>query len=225
MSTIGYNTKDQDYFANLRMDVISLLPADPGQKILEVGAAAGNTLVYIKEKKMASEVMGVELMAIANSNQRHPSIDKFQIANIEQENIEAPESYFDVIICADVLEHLVDPWAAVEKISKHLKKDGILLVSMPNIREWKTLSKIVFKGDFGYQPQGGIMDRTHLRFFCKKNIHQLLSTDTLSPIYCSPNFKLKVVKEGKRTRLINKLTLGLFENLLTVQYLFIAKKR
>jgi 2-polyprenyl-3-methyl-5-hydroxy-6-metoxy-1,4-benzoquinol methylase len=225
MSVNHYVAKEENYFSNIRKDIISLIPNNPDQKILEIGAGAGNTLLYIKEKQLAREVMGIELMEIANSNQKHSLIDKFQIANIEQDNIQAKEEYFDIIICADVLEHLVDPWSMVDKLSRYLKKDGLLIVSIPNIREWKTLGKIIFKGDFCYQPAGGIMDKTHLRFFCKRNIYQLLNTHVLSTFYCKPNFMLKVLPEGKKRRVINLLTFRLFENFLTVQYIFIARKK
>jgi len=225
MSLKHYVIKESNYFSNIRMDIISLIPLDPEQKILEIGAGAGNTLLYIKENGMAKAVMGIELMEIPDSNQRHPLIDKFQIANIEHESVQAPEEYFDIIICADVLEHLVDPWSAVDKLSRFLKKDGLLIVSMPNIREWKTLGKVVFQGNFNYQTTGGIMDKTHLRFFCKKNIYQLLNTPNLSTFYCRPNFMLKVVPEGKKRRIINLLTFRLFEDFLAVQYLFIARKK
>jgi 2-polyprenyl-3-methyl-5-hydroxy-6-metoxy-1,4-benzoquinol methylase len=224
MNTKHYSVKTENYFSNVRRDIISLIPDKPDQKILEVGAGAGHTLLYIKENQIASEVMGVELMKMPGSHQEHPSIDKFQIANIEQEDIQAEEGYFDVILCPDVLEHLVDPWLAIEKIARHLKKDGLLIVSIPNLREWRTIVNIVFKGEFTYQPEGGIMDRTHLRFFCKKNVYQLLSTTSLSPIWCKPNFMLKEVPEGKKRRIFNRLTFRLFENFLTVQYLFIARK-
>ena len=224
MNTKHYSVKTHDYFSNVRRDIISLIPDKPDQKILEVGAGAGHTLLYIKENQIAAEVMGVELMKMPGSSQEHPSIDKFQIANIEQEDIQAEEGYFDVILCPDVLEHLVDPWLAVEKIARHLKKDGLLIVSIPNLREWRTVINIVFKGEFTYQPEGGIMDRTHLRFFCKKNVTQLLSTASLSPIWSKPNFMLKEVPEGKKRRILNRLTFRLFENFLTVQYLFIARK-
>ena len=220
-----YIAKSQDYFSNIRFDIISLIPANPHQKILEIGAGTGNTLVHIKENNMAEEVMGVELMKIPGSNQENALIDKFQIANIENEDILATEGYFDVILCADVLEHLIDPWSAVDRISKYLKKDGLLVISIPNLREWKTLFKVVFKGEFNYQTGGGIMDQTHLRFFCKKNISSMLTTDHLEPVYSKPNFMLKVVPEGRKRRIINLLSLRLFENFLTVQYLFIAKKK
>ncbi len=220
-----YITKAPEYFSNIRFDIISLIPRDPAQKILEVGAGSGNTLVYIKENNIAKEVMGIELMKIPGSNQENSLIDKFQIANIETEEIPAEEEYFDVILCADVLEHLVDPWSAVEKISKYLRKDGLLIMSIPNLREWKTLFRVVFKGEFNYQTDGGIMDRTHLRFFCKKNMSSLLTTSHLEPVYSKPNFMLKSVPKGRKRRMLNLISFRLFEDFLTVQYLFIAKKK
>jgi 2-polyprenyl-3-methyl-5-hydroxy-6-metoxy-1,4-benzoquinol methylase len=224
MNTAHYETKDQEYFSNVRLDIISLIPSNPQQRLLEIGAGGGNTLLYIKEHHLAAEVMGIELMEIPGSNQQHQLIDKFQVANIEHQEIDASEEYFDVIVCADVLEHLVDPWGTVRKLERYLKKGGVLIASLPNVREWKTLSRIVFKGNFAYDPAGGIMDKTHLRFFCKKNILQLFKTSSLTPVYSRPNFMLKEVPQGKKRRILNRFTFGLFENFLAVQYLVIAKK-
>ncbi len=224
MNKSDYSIKSQQYFSNVRMDIISLIPSNPQQKLLEIGAGGGNTLVYIKQHGLAAEVMGMELMEITDSNQRHELIDKFQLGNIEQVEINAKEEHFDIIICADVLEHLIDPWNTVRKIERYLKKGGLLIASVPNIREWKTLSRIIFKGNFTYDPAGGIMDKTHLRFFCKKDILDLLKTTSLTPIYSKPNFMLKEVPQGKKRRIFNKVTFGLFENFLAVQYLVIAKK-
>ena len=224
MDTALYRQKEEKYFSYIRKDIVSLVPENPEQKVLELGASGGNTILYLKENRLAKEVMGVELMRIENSNQEHPLIDKFQIADIEKEEINAPAEYFDVIICADVLEHLVDPWKTIDKICYHLKKGGLIIASLPNIRDWKTLFKIFFKGDFHYDVKGGILDKTHLRFFCKKNIKQLFTTSILTPILCKPNFLLKVVPEGRKRRIINRLTFGLFKDFLTVQYLCVAKK-
>jgi len=225
MDNNHYLIKDKEYFSNIRKDVISLLPSEPTQKVLEIGAGGGDTLLYIKENKLAGEVMGVEQVQLPDSNQQHPLINRFQVADIEREEINAPEEYFDIIICADVLEHLADPWRAVTRISRHLKKGGRLIASIPNIRECKTMFRIIFLGDFRYDPRGGIIDNTHLRFFCKKNIKQLLSTDSLFPIYCKPNILLKEVPEGRKRRLINRCTFGLFLDFLAIQYLCIAEKK
>jgi hypothetical protein len=52
------------------------------------------------------------------------------------------------------------------------------MASIPNIREYKTVLKILLFGTFTYQDEG-VMDRTHLRFFCKKDIISLMSADGL----------------------------------------------
>ena len=88
MNTAYYSEKDKNYFSFLRLDVIGLLPVDPKQKILEVGAGGCNMLLHIKENGIAGEVMGVELMRIPGSNQDNKMIDKFQVADIEKENID-----------------------------------------------------------------------------------------------------------------------------------------
>lgn len=225
MDKTHYTSKEKEYFSHVRADVISLLPVQPGQRILELGAAAGDTLLYIKENKLAGEVMGVEMMRLPGSNQQHALIDKFQIANIEQEDIDAPEEYFDIIICADVLEHTTDPWKCLSRVCRHLKKGGRLIASIPNIREFKTLFQIVVRGDFKYDVKGGILDNTHLRFFCKKNILELMNMGPLSPVYCKPNFLLKEVPQGRKRRVINRLTFGLFVDFLAIQYLCVAEKK
>lgn len=215
-----YEIKDKGYFTGTRLDIIALLPNNPSQKILEVGAGGGDTLAYIKQNKLAAEVTGFELFQIPNSNQDNKLIDKFVFGNIEQADIPAPEAYFDVIILADVLEHLIDPWAAYAKVSKHLKKDGIILVSLPNVREINTLLKIGLLGDFRYN-DGGVLDKTHLRFFCKKNMLHLLNTDKTTVTYSCPSFKYN--KEQSTRKVYNILSLGLFESFLTFQYLFVVK--
>jgi 2-polyprenyl-3-methyl-5-hydroxy-6-metoxy-1,4-benzoquinol methylase len=105
-----------------------------------------------------------------SSNQTNFAIDKFIVANLEMEDLNLPKEYFDVIIAGDVLEHLVDPWKFVENLTKFLKKDGIFIICVPNIREISTISKIFFGGSFKYDPERGIMDKTHLLFLCKKKI-------------------------------------------------------
>ena len=217
-----YDIKDKNYFTGTRIDLIQLLPKNPKQKVLEIGAGGGDTIAYIKSNNLAEEVVGVELFEIPNSNQKNPVIDKFIFGNIEQIELPFEENYFDVIICGDVLEHLIDPWSVVDKLSNYLKKGGVVLASLPNIREMNTLIKIAFLGDFRYKEEGGVLDKTHLRFFCKKNIIDLLSTSKLKPIYNCPSFKYNPSQKSRK--IMNILTLGLFQNFLTFQHLIISEK-
>lgn len=217
-----YDTKDATYFRQVRVDLISLLPDNRSQKILEIGSGGGNTLVEIKSRSLASEVVGSDIFSLDNSNQRNPLIDKFIIADLEKDDLELPLEYFDVILAGDVLEHLVDPWKVIENLTKFLKKGGIFIVSVPNLREIVTISKVLFLGDFNYNPEGGIMDKTHLRFFCKKNVRDLFNqTDYEVKLLKA---RLDIAEEKSIRKVFNRLTLHIFEDFLTAQYIIIAKK-
>lgn len=216
-----YTEKSLDYFSMVRKDLISLIPAKQSNRILEIGAGGGYTLAAIKEMGLAAEVTGIELCPMPDSMQDHPSIDRMIIGNIENLELDFPANYFDIIICGDVLEHLVDPWAVINKVNKHLKIGGIWIVSMPNIRELSTLAKILFKGDFHYE-ESGILDKTHLRFFCKKNIIDLLQSESLQvqKVACDLDF---TSRKGKK-HIINALTFKQFEEYLVTQYMVVSKK-
>ncbi len=97
-------------------------------------------------------------------------------------------------------------------------------MSVPNIRFYKVLYKIIFKGDFQYDPLGGVLDKTHLRFFCKKNLVDLVSL---------PNFKFELVTSIQRfpghpmswkVNLFNKLTLMIFDDFFASQFIAVSKK-
>lgn len=218
-----YTEKATKYYTNIRFDLIKLLPVNPEARVLELGAGGGDTLLEIKRQNLAKEVVGIELMDIPNSNQSNPSIDKFLISNIETDPIPFANSYFDAILIGDVLEHLVNPWQSIEKLSKYLKRNGIFIVSIPNIRFISSFTKIFIKGDFGYEAQG-LFDKTHLRFFCKKNIKQMFSTDSLKVDSITPIDKLWDDGKVYKKNIFNKITFGKFEEFLTVQYIVVARK-
>lgn len=219
-----YEQKRDAYFLNVRRDLVSFIPKNPANKILEVGAGGGDTLVYIKQTGLAAEVTGIELFEMPDTQQTNPSIDRFIVGNIETLPIDAPLNYFDVILCGDVLEHLINPWAVVDKLIPHLKVNGLLVVSIPNFREILNVYTIFFRADFRYESEG-IRDKTHLRFFCRKNILQLVSRPNLKVVDHCPSFTKTVKGQWQyKRKIINKLTLGVFKDLFAAQYLVVAQK-
>jgi 2-polyprenyl-3-methyl-5-hydroxy-6-metoxy-1,4-benzoquinol methylase len=216
-----YQDKNKSYFSNPRIDLISLIPPNSNNRILEVGAGSGDTLVEIKKLNLAREVIGIELLSLEDSQQQNTLIDRIIIGNIEEIELDLPEDYLDVIICGDVIEHLIDPWEVLKKLHKHLKKTGVIIVSIPNIREYHILFKILIAADFKYGDKG-ILDRTHLRFFCKKNILSLLTSTMYIPLTVHSIFKLEKVFSKKK--LIDLITFGLLRDFMTAQYIVVAEK-
>lgn len=75
-------------------------------------------------------------------------------------------------MCLDVLEHLVNPWETIRRLDSLLKPGGLLIISVPNIRNYHILVDLAFKGKFSYT-ESGILDRTHLRFFTRASAIEL----------------------------------------------------
>ena len=216
-----YDDKSKAYFTCCRTDLLEFIPHNKNNRILEIGAGCGETLLKAKEMGLAERIVGVELMPIPNSNQTHRSMDRFIIGDIECMDLDFEDGYFDVILCGDVLEHLLDPWAVIKKLSRYLNQRGVFIASIPNFREINTIIKVVARGNFEYSDEG-ILDKTHLRFFCKRNIIDLFERNSLDIEYIGTDFDAK--KQGKLA-ILNTCTFNLFYDLFVRQYYIVAKKR
>lgn len=81
---------------------------------------------------------------------------------------------FDVLVAADVLEHLYDPWSTLAKATDLISEDGYLVISLPHVGH-ASIAACLFDGDFEYR-EWGLLDRTHIRFFGLKNMEDLLGS-------------------------------------------------
>lgn len=215
-----YSEKKGSYFTNSRKDLISLLPRRSGLHVLELGAGGGDTLMELKRDGIASRVVGIELFELKGTFQKDPMIDEFIIGNVEEMELDLPNNSFDAVLMGDVLEHLIDPWAAIRKIAPLVKPGGIMMASIPNIRSRGAFKQIFIKGDFAYTSQG-LFDKTHYRWFCKKNMIELMTPENFSLVSVTSNLEFK---KGSGTRQFNRLTGRVFEEFLTVQFITVSQK-
>ncbi|MDZ7817327.1 MAG: methyltransferase domain-containing protein [Aliarcobacter sp.] len=177
----------------------------------------GNTSIYAK-KIYSQKIYAVELCEVSNFDLKRNEFEEFIIGNIEDINLPY-EEYFDVIICADVLEHLINPDLVINKLKKYLKKGGIIISSIPNIREYTVLKTIFIDGNFKYE-SAGILDQTHVRFFCKKNVEDLYIKNEMIVIKNLSNINF----DCPRRAFFNKITLGIFEEFFNCAVLYCCKK-
>src|SRR5262249_10881270 len=82
---------------------------------------------------------------------------------------------FDAVICADVLEHLVEPEQVLARIREWLKPGGVLVASIPNVANVSVRGALLF-GRFQYAHRG-ILDRTHVSFYTRSTARQLLESN------------------------------------------------
>jgi 2-polyprenyl-3-methyl-5-hydroxy-6-metoxy-1,4-benzoquinol methylase len=219
MDAEAYGDKAQNYFAHTRRDIIRVMPPGKGRRVLEVGCGRGHTLMALKQSGYAAEAVGVELVPLQRSDEEVRGVDRYIVGNIETDVLELPQNYFDVVVCGDVLEHMNDPWAVVGKLQGLLRGNGSLVASVPNVREARTLYNLLVKGDFAYT-ESGVLDRTHLRFFCKRNILDLLTVAGASVQNVSHDL---ATRNNWRAKL-HRWTFGLLEQFLVTQYLVVVRK-
>lgn len=142
-----------------------------GSVVLEFGCATGRMTRYMKEA-LKCKVYIVEYdedayqsAILYAENGVCDDIQKFvwaeKFASIK----------FDVILFADVLEHLSASEKVLEEAAKLLSEEGQLLISVPNITHNDILLK-AYDERFDYTPTG-ILDDTHLHFWGMENLKEL----------------------------------------------------
>jgi 2-polyprenyl-3-methyl-5-hydroxy-6-metoxy-1,4-benzoquinol methylase len=213
-----YSDKSGAYFQHARKEVAPLLPALP-QRVLELGCGAGATLAWLKQQFAGVATVGIEIdPQAADQARRH--VDR--VLCLDFENHDSPEDLgvFDVILCLDVLEHLVDPWAMVERlVAKHMQPGGTLIVSLPNVRHYSVLLPLLFLGRWDYADTG-LLDRTHLRFFTRSSAMRLAAGDSRQVIAVHATG----VERGRKTWWFDRMTFALFRPFFEYQYLIQVRK-
>lgn len=197
-----------------RTDLLSFIAEDT-KRILDVGCADGGLTVALRQSGI--EVVGLEKDETACTKARERLNQVFP-ADIENFNLPYPKGYFDCILYADVLEHLTEPLTLLKKQRDYLNEDGYVVASVPNIRYYKVIIRLVIGGSWDYS-DGGILDKSHIRFFTLVNIIELFDkagyeiTDIRRNIVAARGFGL-----------LNFLLFSTLNNFLTYQYYIKAKK-
>ncbi|MCA9482351.1 MAG: glycosyltransferase [Nitrospina sp.] len=216
-----------DYYRHVRHDLVGLIP-ESARSVLEIGCGAGATGRHVKESRnlfWAGVELNADAAALAKSN-----LDDVIAGNIETLDLPYEPESFDCLFCGDVLEHLVDPQKVLNTLKGFLKKDGVLVTSIPNVQFFGVFNHLA-EGNWTYQDEG-ILDRTHLRFFTFKEIEKLLAEtgfeldqveETLDPQY--EQFRGKnpgVLKIGRVT--LEELSPEELRRFFVFQYRLCARK-
>jgi SAM-dependent methyltransferase len=167
-----------DYYAHVRREIAPLLPRR-AEHVLEVGCGKASTLAWLKAAGIAVRTTGIELDPVAAAVAR-TRVDHLVEGDAEAALDALPPGSLDLVLCLDVLEHLVDPWRAMGRLSRALRPGGSVILSVPNIRHYSVTLPLLFSGRWQYQ-DAGILDRTHLRFFTRAGAAALISTAGLEP--------------------------------------------
>jgi len=206
----------ESYYLGSRDDLISLVPSG-ARRILEIGCAAGMTGRRLKDLGF-EEVVGIEILENI-AKKALPFYDRVIIGDVEKTKLPYEKAYFDCILYGDVLEHLIDPWKVLKEHNIFLKTGGVIICSIPNVRHYKNIKRLLLRGEWEYK-ESGILDRSHLRFFTLKSIEAMIE---------EAGFRItRIIKRpsgAKWLKWLNRILGNSFIDHLVLQYIFVAQKQ
>jgi 2-polyprenyl-3-methyl-5-hydroxy-6-metoxy-1,4-benzoquinol methylase len=142
-----------------------------GSRVLDVGCATGNFGAALQELKDCT-VVGVDLNE-SDVREAATKISAAYVLDITDDGISERLGTFDVVVFADVLEHLVDARAAMRAVHSLLNEGGVVLYSIPNMGHLSVRLDLL-EGLFPYT-ELGLLDRTHLHFYDRLEVHDLFA--------------------------------------------------
>jgi GT2 family glycosyltransferase/2-polyprenyl-3-methyl-5-hydroxy-6-metoxy-1,4-benzoquinol methylase len=199
-----------------------------GRRILDLGSGPAIVSSYLKrvDNRNVTCIDGAEdRLAVAASR----GVDRVILADLDSSDWAASVAgeTFDVIILADVLEHLKDPRLVLRSIRERslLAPDGFLVVSIPNIAQEAVVADLL-SGRFLYR-DAGLLDETHIRFFTLDSIVELIDGEgffiaalerTIIPLE-----KTELHKPGEALPAATRASLSAMPEARTYQFVFRAQ--
>lgn len=161
------------YYEDINWGLLRIWGQRRGLDVLDVGCGFATTSQRIQA--LGNRVTGVELSseAVPVAQQRLERVVARNLQDMDAVAVELGEARFDVIIFADVLEHLAWPLPVLQAYLAFLKPGGSVIVSLPNVGLWSERLAHLF-GRWNYQDTG-VLDRTHLRFFSRRTARGMLA--------------------------------------------------
>ena len=184
-------------------------------KILDVGCATG--YLGAELKKLGNIVYGIEISKEAAKIAKN-FLDYVICDNIETMQLPWNDEFFDIIIMSDVIEHLFNPRDVLIKLRRILKKDGIFLITFPNIAHY-SIRLMLLRGKWIYKNYG-ILDYGHIRFFTKDSAIRLINSSGLKVKRIIPWILLP-----KPFNMFRKIFYKCFDTLFAITYLIIAERK
>jgi 2-polyprenyl-3-methyl-5-hydroxy-6-metoxy-1,4-benzoquinol methylase len=147
--------------------IATLLQARPPSRILDLGCSSG--LLAESLRRMGHHVTGVDANELEGVRER---TDAFIKADLNDGIPPEVGTGFDLVLAADVLEHLVNPGALMQEVRDVVSPHGTALFCVPNFAHWYPRLRSAV-GMFDYD-QRGILDSTHIRFFTRRSLLKML---------------------------------------------------
>ena len=140
-----------------------------GARVLDLGF--GCAAIASRLRKHGAVIDGVDLSPAAVAENRELFANVYQKDLNRLDEVGLKEKY-DIVLCADILQFLVDPADVLSRLKKYMVRGGLLVISIPNFVNLSTRLHVLF-GRFPLHHRG-IIEEKALHFFTNAEFQQLL---------------------------------------------------
>lgn len=166
-TTTAPMTQPHGYHDHINHDLLARLPVD-AQRVLEIGCGSGALAVAYRQRNPGAHYTGVEKAprpAQQAAARLHATVhgDIEAPACLAALDRHAQGKQWDLIVCGDVLEHLLDPLRTLADLRLRTRPGGQCMACIPNIGHYSIVHQLL-RAQWNYA-DAGLLDRTHLRFF------------------------------------------------------------
>lgn len=150
---------EEELWKRLERSTLDLLNkyCKEGGKVLDVGVGLGRLLDQVKNRERYGVDLTFEYLEVAKSR-------GIEVSCASADDLPYEDAFFDTVVCTDVLEHVFDLNAAIKSMLRVLKKNGVLIVRVPDREDLSPYLAPSYPYRFA-----------HLRNFDESGLHLLLS--------------------------------------------------
>jgi 2-polyprenyl-3-methyl-5-hydroxy-6-metoxy-1,4-benzoquinol methylase len=186
------------------------------RRVLDVGCSAGALAAELSARGAVVDGIDSDPVAAQEATQH---CRKVVVGDLETMQFDFDEEY-DVIVLADVLEHLRDPIALLRRLRPHLAPGGRVVVSTPNIANW-SMRLLHLAGRWEYAERG-IMDRTHVHFFTRRSLLRAMAAAGYRVRHVDVTAPVPILRRPPYSRVAHWLAMRL-QGLLAYQFVVEAE--
>jgi 2-polyprenyl-3-methyl-5-hydroxy-6-metoxy-1,4-benzoquinol methylase len=204
-------------YTGSRPDIRRMIRRSP-ESVLDIGCSDGTLGASLTEE--GATVVGIErdpsLATVAGGRLSRVLVGD---AEVETAQLVDEGASFDLVLCADVLEHLAGPGAVLDNVAKLLTQHGQCIVSLPNVRFWTTFTQLGLHGRWPRKDRG-VHDRTHLSWFTDSDARSLFDEHGFFVEEMSRNTRLSDEPRRRGNGLARYVARGPIKPFLTYQHLY-----
>ena len=153
----------------------------PGTRVLDLGIGSGALGAYLRDRGCTVDGVDVDEESVVRAREVYRTVTRADLDSTPPSTLF--DGRYEFVVCADVLEHLKSPERLLSDVSSLLADDGRIVISVPNVTYLGAMIELL-GGTLDYRDLG-LFDRTHLRFFSRANLEELLRSCGLHPVQWS----------------------------------------